>query len=316
MRTKIIWSGIITLGLVAFLPVAHADYVNESEFANNGQAAQVLEAAIDQYLRPIEVQQIGNAVYNSAENYSFINMGTTNPSSSPQIDFVTQHTTVYCSPNVPNEKNAFNCTGQSQNTDSTTAQLLEMGDLRPSVLLEPTAYNNQALWWAAHNYIRNVTMPFPTPTFANFISKPETFANNASQRRAYANYMANQSLLSVARYALDEMFGMRIPGNSMGGNAGNAGTLSIMQVMENEASRRFMDPNYAGSANSFLNAASTTQVDILRDMAAMQAFDLWMKYQTYKQNERIAALLSAMLAKDIGTALSGSTAAISAGAPQ
>ncbi len=128
-------------------------------------------------------------------------------------------------------------------------------------------------------------------------------------------YMGNQALLSVARYALDEMFGMRLSGNYLNNpGSGTANSNSIMQIMENEATRRFGDTNYSGSSTSFLGSTSTTETDMIRDMAAMQAFQLWMEYQSYRQNERIAALLSAILANSAYQNMQGNVATISAGA--
>lgn len=312
------WVGILTVSCCAYLPLAHADYLSESEFNQNGMMASTLEKAIDTFLMPIEVQLIGNAVYNDPISLGS-NLPSITPSSSPQMDFVTQHSGTYCSPKVPTEATAFQCQGQTGNlnNDSATAQMLEMGDVRPSVLLEPVMYN-QALTYAAVNLVRNLTLPFPSLTFKNFVTNASTFSGNASQKRAYANYMANQGYLSVARYALDEMFGMRVAGSylSLPNNSNpDPKNQSIMQIMENEATRRFGDPNYAGNSNAFLNASTTQQIDIMRDMAAMQAFQLWMDYHAYRQNERIAALLAALLSNNVSGAIQGAVSAINAGAP-
>lgn len=310
------WLGIITVSLAAYLPCAHADYVTEAEFAQSGSWAQTLENAINAFINPIDVQMIGNAIYNSPISLKAYNLPDITPTSTPQLDFVTQHMSTYCSPSVGLEATNFQCSGQAGNlsNDKVTAQLLEMGDIRPAVLLEPVMYN-QATTYAAINLMRNLTMPFPATTFANFISNQSTFSGNTSQKRAYANYMSNQGLLSVARYALEEIFSSRVAGSYMGAT-GTAANQSILQIMETEASRRFTDPNYAGHGNSsFLNASSTQQIDIVRDTAAMQAFSLWMQYQSYRQNERIVALLSAILASNVSQTLQGSVAAINAGAP-
>lgn len=304
--------GIFTVGCALVAPLAHATYKNESEFANNGSIAQILESNINQFLMPKEVQQIGNAIYNEGVQYGALGQEVT--SSNPQDNFVSKHESGYCSPNIQAEAKGFACqskTGQLSNdvlTKEETAQYLEMGDVRTSVLLEPVIYN-QALDYAAQNYIRNVTMPFPTQVFANYISNPETFSKNSKQRSAFADYLSNHALLSVVRYALDEMYAMRVPGSILGGTAkdGAPAAQSIMQIMENEATRRFVDSNYV----TFLNdTANTLQIDILRDMAAMQAFDLWLQYQNYRQNERIAALLSALVSVNAKGSIAGSVAAV------
>ncbi len=295
---------------VCYLPVVHADYLTETEFASNGSIAQALEANLDAYLMPKEVQQIGNSVYNTGQNYGALGQEMT--SSTPQIDFVTKHISGYCSPNISTEKQFFTCNGQAANlnNDTVSAQFLEMGDIRTSVLLEPTMYT-QVIDIAAQNFIRNITMPFPTSMYNNYISNATNFSKNTSQRKAYATYMANQALIGVARYAMDEMYGMRVQGSTLGAT-GNASTQSILNVMENEASRRFTDPNYV----TFLTANTTDQIALLREMAAMQAFELWMNYQNYRQNERIAALLSAMLASNVNATIAQNSASLASGISQ
>lgn len=298
---------LLSVATVTYMPAAHADYLSEAEFAKNGTIAQSLETNLDAYLMPKEVQQLGNAVYNVGQNYGALGQELT--SSTPQMDFVTKHISGYCSPNIAIEKQFFTCTGQTSNlgNDATSAQFLEMGDIRTSVLLEPTLYTD-VIDIAAQNYIRNITMPFPTTMFANYISNPGTFAKNTSQRKAYATYMANQALIGVARYAMDEMYGMRVPGSTLG-VTGDGANQSIIQVMESEATRRFTSADYV----TFLTAGSTDQIALLRELAAMQAFELWMNYQNYRQNERIAALLSAMLASNVNAAITQNNAASSAG---
>lgn len=298
------------LGSMSYVATAYADYASETEFAANGSVAQILEQSLDAYLMPKEVQYFGNSVYNVGQ--SFVTGAQEMTSSTPQMDFVTKHISVYCSPNISTEQKFFACSGQAANLDNdkVSAQLLEMGDIRTSVLLEPTIYT-KAIDLAAQNFIRNITMPFPTSMYANYISNAATFSKNTTQRKTYATYMANQALLGVARYAMDEMYGMRVPGSIMGAT-GNAASQSILNVMENEAVRRFTDPNYA----TFLTAATTDQVALLREMAAMQAFELWMNYQNYRQNERIAALLSAILSNSVNEVISKNNSALAAGAAQ
>lgn len=303
MDLRKVLCSVLTVGLSTICSVSYADYKNQSEFGNNGSIAQVLEDSINKFMMPLEVQQIGNAVYNVGIVYGALGQEIT--SSNPQYDFVSKHQSGYCSPNISVEKDGFQCVSQSGNlnNDATSAQFLEMGDIRTSVLLEPIVYTD-VLSYAAQNYIRNITLPFPSASFANYISNPSTFSKNSTQRTAYANFMANQALLSVARYALDEMYSMRVSGTTMGASGNAASNQSILSIMETESSRRFSDPNYV----AFLKDPTTLQVDFLREIAAMQAFDLWMQYQNYRQNERIAALLAASLSLNASGAISGNIA--------
>lgn len=301
----------VTLSIIigAYCGFAQASYTDESEFGTSGSIASTLENSIDTFLMPFEVQQVGNSVYNVGINYG--PSGQQNTTSTPQVDFVTQHASVYCSPNISVEKTGFSCNGQAGNlnNDTTSAQLLEMGDIRTSVLLEPTMYT-QSIYYAAQNFIRNITMPFPVSTYANYISNPAMFNKNTSQMKNYANNMAAQALLGVARYAMDEMYGMRVNGSEMGlGNNQAVASQSIMSMMQNEATRRFQDPNYV----TFITGQSTTANQLLADMAAMHAFSLWMDYQSYRQNERIAALLAAILSNNVNTNIATQNQMINAG---
>ncbi len=307
------WSSlkVLFISTCFYLPIVHADYLNEQEFAANGTIAKSLESSLNAYLMPFEVQQFGNSVYNAGTNYGAL--GNEITSSSPQMDFVTKHIEGYCSPSIKNEQEGFSCAGQLANLkmDLVSAQFLEMGDIRTSVLLEPTVYT-PVINLAAQNFIRNITMPFPTQIYANYISNPNKFSSNVTQRKAYANYLASQALLGVARYAMDEMYGMRVAGSVIGATD-SAASQSILSIMENEASRRFIEPAYA----AFLaDTKNTDQTAMVRDMAAMQAFQLWMHYQSYKQNERIAVLLSAILANSVGSSISQSNNAVASGINQ
>ena len=128
----------LSIVTITYVSVARADYVSESEFAANGTIAQVLESTLDTYLMPLEVQQIGNSLYNVGQNFGASGQAIT--SSTPQMDFVSKHIGGYCSPNISLEKQFFTCNGQASNlsNDTVSAQFLEMGDIRTSVLLEPS----------------------------------------------------------------------------------------------------------------------------------------------------------------------------------
>lgn len=269
------------LVLLAAVPLANAD---NSQFISNGSAASSLETAINDFLLSKSVQDFGFSIYQQGRNDGeFV-------SSSPDMDFVSKHGQVYCSVNIAAEKSGFSCKPLS-GVSPEDAKLLEMGDINFSTLLEPAVYTKN-IDAAAQNLIRNIINPFPTSKFKDYLSSAG-FIDNGKMKGEYAQYMANQAILGVALYSMNEMYGMRVSGETLGITSSPAKTSSMLSVMENEATRRFETGDFA----AFLADANTDQLAIAKEMAAMQAFALWMDYQKFRQNERIEALLAANLAK-------------------
>ena len=100
--------------------------------------------------------------------------------------------------------------------------------------------------------------------------------------------MAYQAALSTARNSLNEMFGNRLP------VLVNSETVaSVIQIMEQEAGRRFKNAEW------FQEVTKSSGEALLRELVHISAYNNWMEYQRYRQNERIETLLAVSLAQQV-----------------
>ena len=109
--------------------------------------------------------------------------------------------------------------------------------------------------------------------FAKIISdksSPEDIANAAVEK----------ATASVSLNAFMEMIAKRNP-------SADTQNKSLLQIMEEESSWRMKDVKW------FQNISVSSQEAVLREIAQMMAFNMWMNYQQYRQNEQITALMAA-----------------------
>lgn len=277
-------------GLVvcSIAPAAFGANVGFQGFLSQGPAAAALETKIGDFLLTKSVQDFGYSIYQQGRNYG---SGSTpeSVSQTPALDFVSKHTNGYCSTNISAEVNGLGCK-QQNGVAAADAKYLEMGDINFSTIAEPLTYT-PLTDLTAQNLIRNIVNPFPDPKYANYVTSPG-FKDDGTKKQEYATYMAGQAILGVALYSLNEIYGMRVPGTTLGAGAA-AGGSSLMSLMQTQSTTRFEKPDFG----NYLADPTTTDGMVLRELAAMEAFRLWMDYQRYMQSERIEALLAAGLAK-------------------
>jgi len=94
----------------------------------------------------------------------------------------------------------------------------------------------------------------------------------------------------VALHSLYHMYSLRKPSPDLGDQ-------SPFELMENEANRRFTDPAWIASLSS------TPETGVLRELAIMDSYKIYLEFQRYKQAERLEALLAAMLSNMTQTSL-------------
>ncbi len=124
--------------------------------------------------------------------------------------------------------------------------------------------------------VKLITDPYPTR-----VSPPSD--NDIEGKTAVANAAVEKAIVSVALNTFMEMMDKRNP------NAEN-NNQSMLQLMEKESSWRIQDVKW------FQNISLGSQEAVLREMAQMMAFNMWMNYQQYRQNEQIAAMMAASIA--------------------
>ena len=96
----------------------------------------------------------------------------------------------------------------------------------------------------------------------------------------FAQKLTGQGLMSVPMNALSEMLARRIP------STGGENPKSVMQLLRSQAESRIKDATWSSSI------AVLSQEALLREIAYMQAVQLYMQYQQYRLNEQAVSLLA------------------------
>jgi hypothetical protein len=200
--------------------------------------------------------------------------------------------------------------GECTSADDATAEVLtQYGDAKITSLMSSAVLEGKTQK-TAQNFIQNlIDLPatagaLGVPPFASLppgvgadvlISKPEA-------GDIFAQVLSEQTILSIIREPFIEMVAKRVPPNSGSG----AGNYSMMQLMELEAKRRFLNqqewfknlfpatpaPTAPVPGQSAQESKPAIPPTVLQELASMQAYQMWMEYQRYRQMERIEALLS------------------------
>ncbi len=124
------------------------------------------------------------------------------------------------------------------------------------------------------NVINLLIDPYPE----KIIAVP-TKSSSIAEKEAFAQKLTNQALLSVPMNALAEIIARRIP-------TGGDNPKSNMQIMRSQCEGRITDPNWPASL------IDKSPEALLRELAYMQAFQLYMEYQQYRLNEQAVSLLA------------------------
>lgn len=125
------------------------------------------------------------------------------------------------------------------------------------------------------NVINLLIDPYPEKIIA--VPTPKS---TIAEKEAFAQKLTNQALLSVPMNALAEIIARRIP------STGGDNPKSNMQIMRSQCEGRITDPNWPASL------IDKSPEALLRELAYMQAFQLYMEYQQYRLNEQAVSLLA------------------------
>lgn len=158
---------------------------------------------------------------------------------------------------------------------------------------------------SANLLINLISDPFPTR-----VSVPGE--DDAVGKENVATAAIEKAVMSVGLNTLVDMLAKRTPNTS-------ADNKSMLQIMEKESTWRHQDVNW------YKNISLSSQEAVLREIAQMMAFNLYMNYQQYRQNEQIAAMMAASVAAQARLAstmatmskiLAGTEAAVKAAAAE
>lgn len=134
--------------------------------------------------------------------------------------------------------------------------------------------------------------------FSGFNNNAFTLLSNknlitdANSAKTFVGYLQKEALVSPAKYSLLNMYNARQASSPDGQD-------SLISLMEKESNRRYLNPEWQ-AAMATLNTAP-----LLRELATMEAYKLWMDQKRYLQMERIEALLATMVLQNTGVGKGG-----------
>jgi len=241
---------------------------------------------------PVMMQRIlGGAITGSILPLS---ISGTLPSLPASYDLST-HYSVFC---LPQEL------GPLASSDCASAQGMQGADINAATLLNATRLDdtNQLALLAVDGLIRNITelnyAPMLGMSNGHLSDLP---AGRQEQLKRRLNQVAQSS---VAMNSFSNMFAERVPQSlspftTQGQQPPASATKldqSLLEVIQEESTRRFLDPTWS---TQMLQASDSA---MLREMANMESFRLYMDYMRYMQMERIEALLATLLSTQLNAA--------------
>lgn len=285
--------GLVALLAAMFWAAPNAQCANNA-FTDNGSIAKALEEKVEKEILNNEINSIGFSLYQRGPKHS--DDAQAYVSSNPRREFVDRHLKGYCSTQFDTEVKA-GCQAPA-GVPPDDVKYLELGDIKASSLLSPDKYTEYTSY-LAQNLIRTLINPFPESKIRRALEDGSLDSNIDT----YADLLAAQAARGIPLFSFNEIFAMRATGAELGASAG--ADKSIMMVMENEFTRRFYNK---ADLEDILNAGGTDELVVLKEMARMQAADLWLKYLSFRQAERIEALLATGVAQSISSALASKKA--------
>lgn len=149
---------------------------------------------------------------------------------------------------------------------------------------------------AAQQYIARIVASIPPEQLR------KTDYSKSPQARAHAELMRRyNAMMSMSSYSLSQVLGSRSPQTRLGeasgmatvsarGFAPNKVDMSMTEVVQRFIATKFSPDSIKGSSTA------TSPNLILRDIAQMSSFQLWLDYQSMLQDSRTEALLAHQLA--------------------
>lgn len=132
----------------------------------------------------------------------------------------------------------------------------------------------------AQNLVNIITNPFPyiDPDLQNKIKNGTTLTG--ADMENIANSAAQYAVVGVSVAALSDIVARRVPAQNQ--------TQSIMDIMDQYSGQRFVNPDWYTA----IGAASDTA--LLREIAHMEAFKIWLAYEQFRISEQQLALMASL----------------------
>lgn len=137
----------------------------------------------------------------------------------------------------------------------------------------------------AQNFINMLTNPFPSADEDSTVQAKLKGQQELTgqEMEDLANQLAQYVIISVSTNALSDIIARRTP------IAGNEQQQSVMEIMTQFNKQRFANPDWYNMLGTASDAA------IAREIAHMQAYQIWLNTITFKNAETQTALLAALV---------------------
>ncbi|MFO1258850.1 MAG: hypothetical protein U1E78_10650 [Gammaproteobacteria bacterium] len=194
--------------------------------------------------------------------------------------------------------------------DSETPDITKLDKINIATMMQNTTVTNEEV----KSLLDILTNPFPTPLNLDALKAgDETYS--IEDQQFLAKRAVQQAILSVALNAFGEIAAKRVPSSSQFADEGtelDSGDellntdpeetgASMIEALKSESEARFGNPQWYAE----LGRASTEA--ILRELAHMEAFRLWVEYLKYRQDEVMVSLMATMVAMNAEMAANMST---------
>ena len=239
-----------------------------SDFQKNAGSIKNLESDVQSYLTDREKEAIDFGLH-------LVNFSGSVIQTSPQQQFINDFSRISC--NKQYESNLPECADSLQ-------ELSPYAHLRPSNIFDILKYNEQQLN-IAKTVARTIIDPFPDDQLNTILSDPQQ-AKDSEKQKTMANLIASQAGLTLAQNSLHEIMAKRYSSDQKN---------SVMQMIYDESFRRLIDPKW------ITDTAKLSTDGLLLELLQVEAFKLWVDYYRFTQNERIEALLAALVSAQISS---------------
>lgn len=258
-----------------------------SSGSSSGPGGIPLPQSIDQKAINMMIS-VRNSVEGQQNSGIIDDMYSLNPMTPADL-MITRHFSDYCVPGLE----FGNCEADP---------LLVFGDVKVTSIMSGSSYT-PARAKAAQDYMANLFRSPTAPAVPSFQTSIPMEAgkimNNDTMKAEYIQALSDETVLSIARQPFAEMIAKRtVPEGE--------DAMSEMQMMESKAVSRLFSSQWEQSLNS-LKPEEREQ-----EQLKMQAYQIWLEYQRYRQTERVEALLGLIALQNFQSA-KGTKAAIDQG---
>jgi hypothetical protein len=197
--------------------------------------------------------------------------------------------------------------------DSEVPDVTQLDKINIATLMQNTTVSNEQV----KSLLDILTNPFPVPLNLDALKAGDE-SYSIQDQQFLAKRAVQQAILSVSLNAFSEIAAKRVPSRAsfsdedstddittgdeiLPTDEGDEVGASMIEALKSESEARFGNPGWYAELGRASNEA------ILRELAHMEAFRLWVEYLKYRQDEVVVSLLATMVAMNAEMAANMST---------